>query len=118
MAKQTITAFVYNKRGRLLAVGNNSYIKTHTLQAQYANRIGKPTAIFLHAEVDALIKASRNGKPHKIFVARYRADGTPALARPCPACMLAIKDFGVKIVEYTVGEAAHAAQCIGEHSDE
>jgi deoxycytidylate deaminase len=101
MKQHNITAFVYDKRNRLLSVGNNSYVKTHTIQARYAAKAGNPARIYLHAEIDALIKASRKGVPHKIVVIRYKANGEQALARPCDACMLAIKEYGVKIVEYS-----------------
>lgn len=96
---QDITALAYDKKGRLLAVGRNSYTRTHPLQAKYSARAGKPLAIYLHAELNALIKAGR--KIHRLVVMRYNKDGSPALAKPCKACQLAIKDFGVRYVEHT-----------------
>jgi deoxycytidylate deaminase len=105
MSSHKVTAFVYNKKGMLLSVGKNSYIKTHTIQAKYGKMAGKPSSIYLHAEIDALIKArNRGGVPHRIFVARYYRDGSPAMAKPCPICMAAITDFGIEIIEWTVGE--------------
>lgn len=97
--RQHITALAYDKKGRLLAVGENSYTKTHPLQAYYGNKAGRPAAIYLHAELDALIKAK--SKVYKLVVLRYGAKGKPLLAKPCPACRLAINDFGVKHVEHT-----------------
>lgn len=97
--RQNITAFAYDKKGNLLAVGRNSYTKTHPLQAKYAMLSGRPRAIYLHAEVSALVRA--RGKVHKLVVVRYGADGRPLLAKPCKACRLAINDFGVKHVEHT-----------------
>lgn len=94
-----ITALAYDKRGRLLSVGKNSYIRTHRLQAHYANLSGRPAAIYLHAEIAALIKA--RGKVHKLVVTRYTADGEPANCAPCPACRLAIRDYGVQKVLHT-----------------
>ena len=94
-----ITALAYDKRGRLLSVGRNSYTRTHPLQAKYGRRAGKPNAIYLHAELSALLKARE--QVHKLVVLRYDKDGNPALAKPCPACQLAIREFGVKNVEYT-----------------
>ena len=99
--RQDVTALVYNKRGRLLSIGHNSYIKTHVLQSKYAAKANKPAAIYLHAELAALIKAAKRGKPHKIVVTRIGKGGCFLLAKPCPSCELAIKDFGVKIVEFT-----------------
>ena len=94
-----ITALAYDKRGRLLSVGRNSYTRTHPLQAKYGRRAGKPNAIYLHAELSALLKARE--QVYKLVVLRYDKDGNPALAKPCPACQLAIREFGVKNVEYT-----------------
>lgn len=97
--KHEITALAYDKRGKLLAVGRNSYVKTHPLQASYGRRTGRPNAVYLHAELAALVKAG--AAVHKLVVLRYHKNGTPALAKPCPACELAIHEFGVKIVEHT-----------------
>lgn len=96
--RQNITALAYDKRGRLLSVGRNSYVKTHPIQAKYARAVGKPTAIYLHAEVDALIRAPRS--VHKLVVSRKGAKGF-LLAKPCAICMSAINDYGVKLLEYT-----------------
>lgn len=94
-----ITALAYDKRGKLLSTGVNSYIRTHPLQAKYGRLSGRPAAIYLHAELDALLKA--RGPVHRLVVMRYNEQGRPALAKPCPACQLAIAAFQVKKVEYT-----------------
>lgn len=94
-----ITAFTYDKRGRLLSVGRNSYVKTHSLQAKYAKMAGRPEAIYVHAELAALMKARND--VYKLVVVRYNRDGTPALAKPCSVCQLAIEAFGVRVVEHT-----------------
>lgn len=94
-----ITALAYNKRGQLLSTGVNSYVKTHTLQAKYGRLSGRPAAVFLHAEIAALLKARQ--PVHRLVVMRYNEQGRPALAKPCPACQLAIKAFNVKVVEHT-----------------
>ena len=97
--KYEITALAYDKLGKLLSVGRNSYTKTHPLQAQLGRRTGKPDAIYLHAELAALLKARE--QVWKLVVLRYDKEGKPALAKPCPSCQLAIKQFGVKHVEHT-----------------
>lgn len=94
-----ITALAYDKRGKLLSVGKNSYEKTHPLQGYYGKRAGNPLAIYLHAELSALLKA--RGVVHKLVVMRYNKHGKPVIAKPCPSCQLAIKEFGVKYVEHT-----------------
>jgi deoxycytidylate deaminase len=100
MSKQTITAIVKDKRGRVLAVGQNSYVKTHPLQAWAAKKVGTPARIFLHAEVAALLKCDWS-KAHSLFVSRYGEGGKPVLAKPCPSCMHIIKMAGIKKVEHT-----------------
>lgn len=95
-----ITALAYDRRGNLLSVGRNSYVRTHPRQAYYSRKSGgNPAAIYLHAELHALIKARQ--PVHRLVVLRYNRDGTPALAKPCAACQLAIKDFNVKYLEHT-----------------
>ena len=96
-----VKATVYDKRGRKIAVGYNNYQKTHVKQAHYSKRIGEPEKIYLHAEIAALIKCRR--QPYKIKVERYGAKGEPRMAKPCPACELAIREAGVRYVEYTIG---------------
>ena len=94
-----ITALAYSKRGKLLAVGKNSYTRTHPLQAKFGKQSGKPNAIYLHAELAALLKARE--PVYKLVVFRYDRHGNPANSKPCPSCQLAIKSFGVKHVEHT-----------------
>lgn len=97
--KHTVVAITYNKHGKLLSVAKNSYTKTHTLQAEYSKRVGKESAIYLHAEIYALLKARE--PVYKMEILRINADGTPAVAKPCPACALALEEFGVKIIVHT-----------------
>lgn len=97
--KYAITAKAYNKAGKLLAVGNNSYTKTHPVQRKYALKANKPDAIYLHAEIHALIQAREN--VHRLVITRYDRRGHPKNAAPCEICQLAIKDFNVKHIEHT-----------------
>ena len=97
--RYNITAMAYSKKGRLLSIGFNSYEKTHPLQAKLGNKSGRPNAIYLHAEISCLIRARE--QVHRLVVVRYDKDGKPALAKPCPSCQLAIRQFQVKQVEYT-----------------
>ena len=95
-----ITAKCYNKRGRLISVGTNSYRKTHPVQQHFASQVGLPEKIYMHAEIAALLKAGQK-KVHKIVVERFDVNGNPALAEPCPICKAAIKAWGVAYVEHT-----------------
>jgi len=98
--KQVITAVVKDKRGRVLAVGQNSYTRTHPLQAWAARKVGQPERIYLHAEVAALIKCNWE-EAHSIFISRWNKDGKPMKAAPCACCMEVIKKAGIKRVTHT-----------------
>lgn len=97
---QELTAIAYDKRGRIISIGNNSYVITHPLQAKYARKVGCPDAVYIHAEIDAIVRA-RGRKIHRIFVSRMDAHGNYVMAKPCKACQLALKDFGIKLVAWT-----------------
>lgn len=99
--KQNITAIVYDRKGRILSMGKNSYVKTHPLQARFAKEAGLENKIFLHAEVDALVKLKDWDKAHKIVVMRFNKHGKPLLAKPCPVCQRAIKSAGIAHIEHT-----------------
>lgn len=103
--KHSLKAIIYDKRGRVLSIGENSFIKSHRVQAEYAERVGTPYKIYLHAEIDSILKCRNLSKAHKIFVSRYNKQGKPMLAKPCPICMLAIQEAGIKHIEWTTGEA-------------
>ena len=97
----SIKATVYDKRGRVLTTGENSYDKTHPLQAKFAVQVGLDDKIYLHSEVSAVSKLKEHHKPYRIVVERYKEDGTQAMAKPCPICMEAIKAHGIKVIEWT-----------------
>ena len=100
-AKQSMTAVIYDRKGRVLSIGQNSYIKTHPLQAKHANMVGLPDKHYLHAEVHAIVKCKDLSKAHKIFISRFGKEGQPLLAKPCPVCQSAIKAAGIEFVEHT-----------------
>lgn len=99
--KQQITAIIYDQKGRVLSIGQNSYIKTHPLQARHAALAGHEKQIFLHAEIHAITRCKDLSKAHKISIFRYSQVGEPALATPCPICQSAINETNIKIVEHT-----------------
>ena len=101
MTKHTLTAILYDKKGRVLSVGQNNYVKSHPLMAKHAVGVGEPYKIYLHAEVHAILKCKDLNKAHRIFVARYGRQGDPLNAKPCPICMSAIKEAGIEIIEHT-----------------
>lgn len=101
-SKFRIGCIVTNKRGQVISSGVNLMLKSHPKQAEYSARVGKDECIYLHAEIAALIKCRE--EPHAIYVARVTKDNKSALAKPCPICQLAIKEAGVKIINWTTGD--------------
>lgn len=102
---QNITALIYDKRGRVLSVGKNSYIKTHPLQAKHAKAVGEEHKIYMHAEINALIKLRYNDKAHKIVITRFGHYGQTLIAKPCKICERALRMAGITNIEHTVTEA-------------
>lgn len=101
-SKQSITAIIYDKKGRVLSIGQNSYEKTHPLMLKYGKQVGMPERIFLHAEIAAITRCPDITKAHRMLITRYTKDGCSGLAKPCPICESAIKSTNIKIVDYTL----------------
>lgn len=99
--RQEVTAIIYDKRGKVLSIGKNSYIKTHPLMVLHANKVGRPEKIYLHAEVHAIIKCKDLTKAYKMVVIRLDKKGNPMNAKPCPVCQSAIEAAGIKRIEHT-----------------
>lgn len=99
--KFDIKATIYDKKGRILSEGQNSYWKSHPLQGKLAKAAGRPEAIYLHAEIAALIKIKDWRKAHKIKVERYDVHGSPLIAKPCPICQAALLKAGIEVIEHT-----------------
>lgn len=96
-----LSAYIYDKKGRLLSMGKNSYIKTHPMQAKHAKAVGLPHKQLLHAEIHAISRCRSLEKAYRIVVMRFNSDGTPALAKPCPICCKAISLTPIKVIEHT-----------------
>lgn len=99
-------AVVYKKE--IISIGVCSY-QTHPLQKHYGRN---SESIYLHAEIDALIKAKRHNVPLNkcdLYVARVKRPGpfsdvyVTGLARPCEGCWKAIEEHGIRKVIYTEG---------------
>lgn len=102
MGRPKITALIYDKKGNLLSVGENSYVKTHPLQSSAAVACGSPQRIYLHAEVDAIRRLRVPWhKAHRIVVSRFDAGGRPVVAAPCKICRYVINQTGIKEIHHT-----------------
>lgn len=98
-------------QGSVIGIGYNMN-KTHPIQ-KYYNRYRKlyyhlDTYIpNLHAEISCLNSIRHldvNFSKVKLYIYRIRLDQDYGLARPCPSCMAAIKDLGIKDVYYTTND--------------
>ena len=98
-------------KGVLLATGCNS-TKTSPLQKRLnAEREFDPNQSgvvnSLHAEIRALSKVKYldiDFSKSTLYVYREYANGNKAMARPCPACMKYIKEFGIKHICYSTAD--------------
>ena len=99
-----ITATVFDRYGRVLSKGQNSYVKTHPKQKYFAEKNGKSECIYLHAEIAAIIKCKHPRKIHRIFIERYDHSGNPKLAKPCEICQSMIDGMKIPVVDFTRNE--------------
>lgn len=97
--RYAISAIVVDSSGKEVVQGRNSYVKTHPLQARYADILGESDKQYMHAEIHAISRAT---KPYAIYIARVDSTGATKLAKPCRICEKAIKEAGIKEVHYTV----------------
>jgi deoxycytidylate deaminase len=81
---------------RPITVGYNK-LKTHP---KFANP-DKNLHPSIHAEIACLIQLRARLKGDTIYVYREK-EKKPALSRPCPACMDALRKHGVKHIFYSV----------------
>lgn len=93
--KHNVTA-IGLKRGRVVSIGHNQYLKTHPVQKAHAEAVGQPQRLYLHAEIDCLIKSKT--KLDTLIVFRYNKKGELSKAKPCSICQRAIQSVGIKQV--------------------
>lgn len=92
---------------KIIASGFNSN-RTHPLQARLnqfrSNQISNHT---IHAEISCLSHIWRSNlqwNKVKLYIYRERLDGRKGMSRPCPACMAAIKQLGIREVFYSTND--------------
>jgi tRNA(Arg) A34 adenosine deaminase TadA len=100
-SRQHLSAVIYDKKGKVLSVGFNSYVKTHPMQAHHAKVVGQEHKIFMHAEIHAISRCKALKQAHKIVVSRWNKKGEPMYARPCVICQSAIEAAGIMVIEHT-----------------
>lgn len=116
-AKQVATISDYNRvhigcvavyQGQIIGLGCNCN-KTHPTQKFY-NKFRESSEDLLpklHAEISCLNQIKNldiNFSKVKLYIYRIRKDQPFGLARPCPSCMAAIIDLGIKEIYYTTND--------------
>lgn len=108
--KYDITAIIKDKHGHIISRANNSYVKTHPVQAKLAEKVGIEKKIYLHAEVLAVLRAGCHiDKAYSIEIYRFDAEGRTKLAKPCPICTELIRTTPIKKIIYTVDDSTTEA---------
>lgn len=116
-AKQIATISDYPKihvgcvavfQNQIIAIGYNCN-KTHPLQMFYNKYRIRSNLILpkLHAEMSCINQLKNlhiNFSKVKLYIYRIGNDKEFRMARPCPACMAAIKDLGIRDIYYTTDD--------------
>lgn len=116
-ARQVATVSDYHKEhvgcvavyhGQVISIGCNSN-KTHPMQKHYNKYREKSDMLIpkLHAEINCISQLKHlkvNFSKVKLYIYRIRKDRPYGIARPCPSCMAAIKDLGIRDIYYTTND--------------
>lgn len=97
----SLKAIIFDKKGKILSIAENDYLKSHPYMKELASKHGMPYKIFLHAEVAAILKCPDLSKAYRILVTRTGKSGNLLLATPCKICQSAIAATGIKIIEHS-----------------
>jgi tRNA(Arg) A34 adenosine deaminase TadA len=97
--RYNFVSVVTDKKDRILSIGLNSFSKTHPTQARLAKLSGQGDKIYLHAEIDALVRCK--SKPDSIYVVRLNCKGQIRPAEPCVICRMAIKESNMRNIYHT-----------------
>ena len=98
-----ISALCFDKQGICISQGENAYTKSHPIQKYFAEKVGRPHNIYLHAEIQAILRA-KDRQIESINIYRYNTIGHAELAKPCPICRTMIEQYGFKNIYYTTYE--------------
>lgn len=102
-------------QGSIIGIGCNTN-KTHPIQ-KYYNSYRSDNENFddtvsllpkLHAEINCINSIRHmniNFAKVKLYIYRLRNDDMPyGISRPCPSCMAAIKNLGIREIHYTTND--------------
>lgn len=100
----------------IIGMGCNTN-KTHPTQKHYNKYRGLSEVLLpkLHAEINCINQIRHldiNFSKVKLYIYRIRKDQPFGLARPCPSCMAAIKDLGIRDIYYTDNKNSYICERI------
>ena len=95
-------------QGQVIGIGCNSN-KTHPTQKFYNRYRNQSDSLLpkLHAEINCINSIKHldvNFSKVKLYIYRIRRDQPFGMSRPCPSCMAAIRDLGIKEIYYTTND--------------
>ena len=105
-----IGCIITDSRSRIQIGSGFNLPKTHPIQFRFNTKSGniKPHVKMpcLHAELSALVSAVKDSGEESLvgsvaYVGRLDRNGNLGMCKPCPACDMALKQYGVKRVVYT-----------------
>lgn len=98
-----LTAIIKDKKGRILSIGKNSYIKTHPMMYQLGKKVGyhKGEKINIHAEIDAINKCKNINKAYVMEIYNYSDRWNKYIpSKPCSICTLGIEKTPIRFIVY------------------
>lgn len=109
-----MTAIIKDKKGGLLSLGKNSYIKTHPLMYKTARSNGNfnPLTVYIHAEVDAIVKCKNIEKAYSIDVYRINSAGKYVSSKPCSVCLSVIQSTGIRKIGYVTKDNEYVVDAL------
>lgn len=95
-------------QGQVIGLGCNCN-KTHPKQKYYNKYRNNDDRLLpkLHAEINCINQIKHldiNFSKVKLYIYRARLDQPFGMSRPCPSCMAAIKDLGIRDIYYTTND--------------
>lgn len=94
-------------QGNIIGIGCNCN-KTHPMQQKYNKYRKKSNGLpKLHAEINCINSIKHldiNFSKVKLYIYCIRKDQPFGLAHPCPSCMAAINDLGIRDIYYTTND--------------
>ncbi|MBC8408772.1 MAG: hypothetical protein H8E12_08655 [Rhodobacteraceae bacterium] len=94
------------RRNKIISIGTNNLVKTHTrnLNYDYRGRKGEDIRreVGVHSELSAVLKMSEeNLTKHSLVNVRINKNGRAAMSKPCKGCLDLVRQLNFNKVYYT-----------------